>query len=128
MQKMLKEITRDELFAEFEEEPYEQRKRRKDGAPMFDRWGVPIMVRGSGPKEVPADTRKMLDGLIARADVDGLILYVNIQMDSSSFGRKQAMVYGPGCTFKTPDDAPGWLNDLPSQRQYTQAIFRKPKE
>jgi len=70
---------------------------------------------------------KMFDervhGAIRRAidihDAEGFIVFENQAMDSSHLGERTAVVFGPTCTYKSPEEAEGrWLNDLPSQRQY----------
>lgn len=56
----------------------------------------------------------------------GMIVFENLDMGSSSLGERSAMPYGPDNTIKTLDDVKGkWLNDLPSQRQYPVAVWRK---
>lgn len=56
---------------------------------------------------------------IIRYDAKGVIIFENQNFSSHEFGRRTAVIYGPKCTYKTPEDAEGqWLNDLPSQRQY----------
>jgi hypothetical protein len=61
-----------------------------------------------------------------RKDVDGAVLFENIQLDSSNLGKRTACIYGPGCTYETLEKiSQGWLNDLPSQRQYPVAYVRK---
>lgn len=55
----------------------------------------------------------------AREDVSHIVVYENMDFCSSSFGKRTAMAVGPGCTYKDVGEASkGWLNDLPSQRQY----------
>lgn len=48
-----------------------------------------------------------------------IVLFENQMFDSSAFGERTAVAVGPDKTYKTlADVANGWLNDLPSQRQY----------
>jgi hypothetical protein len=49
-----------------------------------------------------------------------MIMFQNIQMDSSTFGEQTMLFVGPTCTYKTPDAIPAGYHiyDLPSQRQY----------
>ena len=55
-------------------------------------------------------------------ETEGLVLYVNMQFDSSQFGRQTVMCYGPSRTYKTVAECDGkFLYDMPSQRQYPQA-------
>jgi hypothetical protein len=69
---------------------------------------------------------EQINALLDRDDVDGLISFENQQMDSSSFGVRTQVAYGPGCTYKKPEDVEGkWLNDLPSQRQYPVSYAEK---
>ena len=123
----LKQLSRDELYAEFEEDVYIQKRRVKDNKPMVDRGGQPIMILTSEPVSIPPETRAKLDELLAREGVVGMLLYVNMQMDSRELGRKNAVPFGPSVTTKDVETAPPFLNDLPSQRQYPQAVYYKPK-
>lgn len=129
MKTKLREVSRDELFDLFKEKPLVQRRRKKDGEPMVNSYGDPVMEWNGKPEEVPAETRAALESNLAREDVDGMIVFENLQMDSSAFGRRTAMIYGPGCTYKKPEDCEGQhLNDLPSQRQYPQYVYRKKEQ
>lgn len=67
---------------------------------------------------------------LERSDVWGVIVFENVDFSSSQFGSRAAVIWGPGCTYtpeiereirKSPERY--WLNDLPSQRQYPQAIY-----
>lgn len=65
--------------------------------------------------------------LVDRQGVRGLVIFMNHQMDSSAFGSCTALAYGSGCTYTSPQEMEGkWLNDLPSQRQYPEYIYRRP--
>ncbi len=56
----------------------------------------------------------------------GMIVFENLDMGSSRLGERSAMPFGPDNTIKSVDDVRGkWLNDLPSQRQYPVAVWRK---
>lgn len=62
----------------------------------------------------------------ARVDVNGLVCFENQTLDSSSLGRRTAMIVGPGCTYKSHEDCIGkHLYDLPSQRQYPTVYVEK---
>lgn len=68
-----------------------------------------------------------INALLERPDVHGLILFENPNFDSSAFGERTAVIFGPGCTYKSAGEVEGkWLNDLPSQRQYPRAVYVKP--
>lgn len=126
MPRTLKQITLDELYKEFEDDPYEQRKRKKDGAPMFDRFGEPIMVRASGPKVIPPETKASLDKLLARDDVLGMVLFRCMMMDSSNLGRCTAVVFGPGCENKTLEELSAKrLGDVPSRFMDAESYYLK---
>ena len=72
------------------------------------------------------DDQEKINKLLERTDVDGLIVFENMQMDSSSFAARSVVAYGPGCTYKSPADVEGkWLNDLPSQRQHPTYFYKK---
>jgi len=61
----------------------------------------------------------LLEDKMVGSHVEGMIVFENIQMDSSAFGDRSAVIYGPSCTLKSPADVDGkWLGDLPSQRKY----------
>lgn len=56
----------------------------------------------------------------------GMIVFENLDVSSSRLGERSAMPFGPDNTIKSLDDVKGkWLNDLPSQRQYPVAVWRK---
>lgn len=68
-----------------------------------------------------------IEALLKRSDVDGAILFENTNLSSSACGERTAVIFGPGCTYKSAGSAEGkWLNDLPSQRQYPRAAYVKP--
>lgn len=48
---------------------------------------------------------------------DELVLYQNMNFDSSRFGDLSLLRVGPASTFKSVAEAPPWLNDMPSQRK-----------
>lgn len=59
--------------------------------------------------------------------VHGSICCENLQMDSSAFGAKTAMIYGPGCTFNSLRHAAinVRLGTVPSVFQYPVAYYTK---
>lgn len=57
--------------------------------------------------------------------VAGLIAYENLNLDASARGARTSLRYGSACTCARREDAPPWLNDLPSQRQYPIAYYEK---
>lgn len=49
----------------------------------------------------------------------GIVVFENLQMDSSNFGQRTALIYGPGCSYPTLDALrEGRLGDVPSRFQY----------
>jgi len=59
------------------------------------------------------------EALQRKTDATGLVLFENLQMDSSSYGRMTAMLIGPTNTYKSVEDCEGkFLGELPSHRQY----------
>lgn len=63
---------------------------------------------------------------LAREDVDGVVCFTNIALDSSQCGHRTAMIFGPGCTYKTIEEcAAGHLGDVPSRFQYPQEFYLK---
>jgi hypothetical protein len=69
--------------------------------------------------------RGKINALAKSIDTEGFILFENLQMDSSSFGEKTAVVFGLNRTYKSPEDVKdAWLRDLPSQRQYPTAFCK----
>jgi hypothetical protein len=74
------------------------------------------------------EVRDRLLALAYKPGIKGLIVFENLMMDSSAFGSRTAVAFGPSCTYQKPDDVVGkWLNDLPSQRQHPQHVFYRPK-
>jgi hypothetical protein len=58
--------------------------------------------------------------------VKGMVVFENHDMSSSQLGARTACVFGTGFTFATAEECEGkWINDLPSQRQYAVAFYRK---
>ena len=54
-----------------------------------------------------------------REEVDGMVVFENLDMCSSHLGEKTAMIVGPECTYKSVAECEKkWLNDLPSMRKY----------
>lgn len=76
-------------------------------------------------KEVHAAILERLN----RKDVDGVVCFVNLDFSSSQFGHRTALIYGPGCTYKTLEEtAAGHLGDVPSRFQYPQEYYQKPRD
>ena len=70
---------------------------------------------------------EQLKTISCRYGVVALVLFENVQMDSSAFGRRTALAVGPNCTYKSVAACEGrWLNDSPSQRQYPQKFTKAP--
>lgn len=58
-----------------------------------------------------------IERISKRDDVSHVVVFENQDFCSSEFGKRTAMIIGPGCTYKTLDDIKNrYLNDLPSQR------------
>ena len=47
-----------------------------------------------------------------------VVVFENLQMDSSAFGERTAVRVGPGCSYSLQEALDNHLYDLPSQRQY----------
>src|SRR5262245_48952029 len=72
------------------------------------------------------DIRERLTSMLAQSHVSGLMCYEVLQMDSSQFGHRHFMIYGPGCTYRTAADAAnGRLGDVPSRFAYPVAYYEK---
>ena len=73
-----------------------------------------------------SSVRARIEELAADPETTGLVVFENQQMDSSHFGDRSVMCVGPNRTYKTVEECEGrWLNDLPSQRKYATAFWRK---
>lgn len=73
------------------------------------------------------DTHAQLEEMLGRDSATGIVAFENLQMDSSSFGARSAVIVGPTCTFTSIEACSTiWLKDLPSERQYPVAAYRKP--
>lgn len=65
------------------------------------------------------DTQEKICQQIIHYDATHVVLAENIDMCSSQFGKRTAMLVGPNNTYKTVEECEGkWLGDLPSVRQY----------
>ena len=63
-----------------------------------------------------------------RRDVSGVVSYENLDLCSSQCGHRTALIYGPGCTYKTLDEAAaGRLGDVPSRFEYPREYYAKPR-
>ena len=64
--------------------------------------------------------------LAAEPATTGLVRFENLDFNSSQFGTQTIMCVGPTRTYKTIEECEGkHLYDLPSQRQYAVAYWRK---
>lgn len=122
----MKQLTYDELTAALFRSPMKQRCRKKDGKPMVNRDGTPVMIAVGSPC-IPTDTLDRLTETLDREDIAGIALYINMMMDSSSMGDTTLLKYGPTCSYQTPEQLPPWLNDLPSQRRQLQGYYPNPR-
>lgn len=68
--------------------------------------------------------RTRMCDLAAREDVDGVVGFRIEQMDSSHHGHVTFAIYGPGCTWKTLEDARR-LGDVPSCFAYPFCYWSK---
>lgn len=130
-----KELTFQELREAFLQQPYVQdvyhyaNKKHKKGDLKFKRNGEPALV-AKGRPVVPKEVDCRLQELLADPKVIAIALYRNVTMDSSALGQCSALPVGDKAdlSVKRVDDLPPWLNDLPSQRQHLQGVFRKTAE
>jgi hypothetical protein len=68
-----------------------------------------------------------LAALLDRPGVLGIVCFENLQLDASHAGDRTAVVYGPGCTYKTLEDVlGGHLGDVPNQIKYPTQHHEKP--
>lgn len=75
----------------------------------------------------PDDMHAALRVALTPEHISGATCYTNLQMDSSHYGERTAMVFGPTCTYKDPVSmAEGHLGDLPSQCKYPTHYYKKP--
>lgn len=64
--------------------------------------------------------------LLDQEHVQGIVVFENLQMDSSQFGNRGAVIYGTTCTYKTVEEcAAGRLGDVPSRFAYPVAYVAK---
>jgi hypothetical protein len=71
-----------------------------------------------------ASVRDRIFKNISQPDVSGCVCFEVLQLDSSSRGHRQALIYGPGCTYKTAEEiCAGHLGDVPSRFAYPKYIF-----
>jgi hypothetical protein len=65
------------------------------------------------------DARRAVERMGRTNQAAALVLFRNLQLDSSRRGEMNVMAVGPECTYKTVDEVDGLrLGDLPSQRMY----------
>lgn len=54
-----------------------------------------------------------------RMDVEGIVVFECLDVDSPHFGKRTALIYGPGCTYKTLMPlAEGCLRNIPETSLY----------
>lgn len=68
------------------------------------------------------EVHQRLESLASRPGAS-LVVYQNQDLCSSCLGDRTALLVAPGCTYGSLDEAPPYLGDLPSQRQYPMACF-----
>jgi hypothetical protein len=72
--------------------------------------------------------RDALEAQMRKPGVEAVVIFECVQMDSSSFGNRTALIVGDPYTFKSVEACEGkWIKDLPSQREYAQSFYRVPK-
>lgn len=70
--------------------------------------------------------RVALQAKLADPQVEHIVVYECLQMDSSSFGARTALVVGPTWTYRTlAEAAAGRLGDVPSRFQYPVAVWSR---
>lgn len=72
---------------------------------------------------VDENLRTRIAKIADRADVNGVVMFENMQMDSSLCGQRHFMIYGPGCTYK--DVPTGHLGDVPSRFAWPVAYWSR---
>ena len=73
--------------------------------------------------EVHDDLRRLA------ASAKWIVVYENLNLESSGCGARSALKVGPGCSVPTLEEAlQGHLYDLPSQRQYPVAYWEVTEE
>ena len=76
--------------------------------------------------EFDESVHSVIEERLARPGVAGVMQYVVLDMSSSQLGKSTAMIFGPGCTYKTAAEAAaGHLGDVPSRFQYPQIYYLK---
>jgi len=86
-----------------------------------DRWRQRTKRRAEAQEKWDAWHQYIADIVRLARDpgTEALVLFENVQMDSSQFGRQTVMCVGPERTYKSVAEIEGrWLGDLPSERQY----------
>lgn len=123
--KTLKAISRDELFKCFEDYIYKPDLNKKTGLPKKNRDGS-IKEIATSEREVPPETKKKLEELLARDDVLGMVVFRCSMMDSSQLGRCTAVIFGPGCENKTLEELSAKrLGDVPSRFMDAESYYLK---
>jgi hypothetical protein len=72
-----------------------------------------------------ASVRDRIKANSQKPGVDAVVCFENLQMDSSEFGKRSALIMGPGCSHAlTEIETGGRLGDTPSRHQYPTALWR----
>lgn len=123
--KTLKQLTREELFLCFEDYVYKPVINKKTGKPSKNRDGS-IKEYATSEREIPAETKRKLEELLARDDVLGMVVFRCNMLDSSQLGRCTAVIFGPGCENKTLEElAAKRLGDVPSRFMDAESYYLK---
>jgi hypothetical protein len=73
------------------------------------------------------EVHDVLRGQLKKPNARGLVCFENLQTDSSQFGHRTAVAYGPGMTYDTLITLlVGRLGDVPSRFQYPVKYYIKP--
>ncbi len=77
--------------------------------------------------DLDTDLGDRIKQMLERPDVTGMCIYEVLQMDSSAFGCRSAMIFGPGCTSPDAEHATqNHLGSVPSRFAYPKYIHLKP--
>ena len=73
-----------------------------------------------------ASVHHNIENLLSMDGVNGIAVFEVLAMDSSALGHRQALAYGPDCTYPTLASVKdGHLGDVPSRFAYCTRYYRK---
>jgi len=71
-------------------------------------------------------SQNAIEVVLSKEDVAGIVVFENQTLNSSRLGEITALIYGPGCTYKSHEELEGkHLGDLPSERKYPIGYYEK---